>query len=87
LFKFIEGRRKGVKRNEASTEVRVMPVSILGERVVFPYSTEIIGVAIPIFSIDNSGSLEISVREKNGTRNAILTVSGSVLNKIKILEL
>lgn len=85
LFKFIEGRRKGIKKDEASTEERVMPVSILGERVVKAYTTEIIGVAIPLFSVDNSGRLEVSVREKDGTRSAILTVRGNVLNKIKIL--
>jgi hypothetical protein len=85
LFKFIEGKRRGVRRNEASTEERVNPVSTIGTRTVKAYSTEVLGIAIPLFSVDNSGKLEVTVRERGGTRNAILTVKGSTLNQIKVL--
>lgn len=86
LFKFIEGKRKGIKRDEASTEERLMPISILGTKNVKAYSSEIIGVAIPLFSVNNTGKAEISIREKDGTRSAKLTIKGNTLNKIKLLN-
>lgn len=85
LFKFIEGRRKGLRRNEVKSEERIMPVSIDGVGLVKGYTNELFVVAIPLFAINNSGKLDVTIREKNGTRNVVMSIRGNVLNKIKNL--
>jgi hypothetical protein len=84
LFKFIEGKRRGAKRKEAKIEERIMHKKILGPEVASAYSKIEIGVIIPLFSVGNTGDLIIQVREKNGTRNPKIRISGKDMLKVKV---
>lgn len=86
LFKFIEGKRRGVKRGEARIEERIMPIKISGNLSIKAYSNEEIAVAIPLYAIGRSGKLEITLREKDGTRNVIISVPGSIMSKVKVFR-
>ncbi len=84
LFKFVEGKRRGAKKNEAKTEERIMPKRIKGPEIATAYTKTEIGIIIPLFSVGNSGDLEIQLREKNGTRNPLIRISGKDMLKVKV---
>lgn len=86
LFKYVEGKRRGAKRNEAKIEERIMPKTIYGAEIVSAYTKESIGVIIPLFSVGNSGDLVINIREKNGTRNAVIKIEGKDMLKVKVFK-
>lgn len=84
LFKYIQGKRKGVKKGEARIEERIMPKTIEGNLKVLAYSTEEIGIIMPVFAIGKKGRMEITIREKDGTRNVIINIPGNVMEKVKV---
>jgi hypothetical protein len=85
LFRYIQGKSKGVKAKDAQLIERLSPVHTEGNLKVQPYSTEVIGIVLPLFTITNKGKLEINIRERNGTRNMIIEIPGKTLNKVKVL--
>lgn len=84
LFKYIEGKRRGAKKNEAQIEERIMPKKVIGPEVVKAYVKTEIGIIMPLFSVGNSGDLLIQLREKNGTRNPKINIPGRDMQKVKI---
>jgi hypothetical protein len=84
LFKYIQGKRKGVKKGEARIEERISPKIIEGNLSVAAYKTENLGIIIPVFAIGKKGRMEITIREKDGTRNVIINIPGSVMEKVKV---
>jgi hypothetical protein len=84
LFKYIQGKRRGVKKGEARIEERIMPKIIEGNLSVEAYKTENIGIVIPVFAIGKKGRMEITIREKDGTRNVIINIPGSLMEKVKV---
>jgi len=84
MFKYVEGRRRGLKRREALIEERIMPKHITGPEVAKAYTNSEIGVIIPIFSVGEKGDLVIQLRERNGTRNPEIRIEGKNMLKVKI---
>jgi len=86
LFKYVEGRRKGLKKTEAKTEERIYPEFQKGPEIANAYSSTDIGVILPLFTVGNKGWFQIQLREKNGTRNPLIEIKSSEIIKIKIFE-
>ena len=84
LFKYVEGRRLGIKKSEAKTEERIMPVLQEGPEVAAAYHSTDIGIVLPLFTVGNKGRLEVQLREKNGTRNPVIIIKSSEIVKIKV---
>lgn len=83
-FRYVEGKRKGIKRKEAVVEERINPVYETPKMTVKAYSTEEIGYVIPLFTVGSRGNLIVQMFEKNGTRNPQFKIAQSILLKIKI---
>lgn len=84
LFKYLEGKRRGLNRKEAQIEERIMPLLIEGPEMVKAYSETQIGVVIPLFSVTKTGKMVVHIRERKGTRNLNVTVSGRDMLSIKV---
>lgn len=86
FFKYTEGKRRGLRRSEAQIEERIFPVYESPQKIVPAYQTEELGFVIPLFTVGNTGNLEIQIREMAGTRNPAISVSGSEMLKVRIFE-
>ncbi|MHC1705797.1 MAG: DUF4138 domain-containing protein [Tenuifilaceae bacterium] len=85
-FKFVEGKRKGVNRNEAKIEERLKIAYVSPVKIVNAYKTEELGYIIERFTGSKKGSLNIQLREANGTRNPVITISGDKILGVKVFE-
>lgn len=86
LFKYIEGKRKGLAKKEAKIEERISTIYETNTHKISAYSTEKLGYVIPLFSIGDHGDLIIQFKEKNGTRNPRIEITGKDMLNVKIFE-
>ena len=86
LFKYIEGKRKGLAKKEAKIEERISTVYEKDVHKISAYSTENLGYVIPLFSIGDQGNLIIQFKEKNGTRNPRIEIMGKDMLRVNVFE-
>ncbi len=85
-FKYLEGKRKGLKKKEAGIEERISPVFESPLKLVKAYSTLELGYIIPLFTVGKQGNLSIQLREEKGTRNPTIDINGDKLLSVKVFE-
>lgn len=86
LFKYQEGKRRGVSNKEAKIEQRIDIQQDNGITRIPAYTTQELGYVIPLFSIGDKGDLIIHFKEKNGTRNPRIIINGKDMLKVKVFE-
>jgi hypothetical protein len=88
IFKYVEGKKKGLKKSEAKIEERINPViePDSNSKILKAYSTSELGYVIPLFTVGSSGTLTIQMIEKNGTRNPKIEIEAKVMLKVKKLD-
>jgi hypothetical protein len=86
-FKAEEGAKKSINKKELVNQNYLNPRKVIypKDRQIKAYSSEYIYFVIPLFTT-NSGTLLIKVVEKNGLRNADVTVNAVDLNNAKIFS-
>lgn len=85
-FKFVEGKRKGMKKSEAKIEQRIKIEFESPIKVVTAYQKQELGYITERFTGGKDGSLVIQLRELKGTRNPIIEISGEKMLKVKVFE-
>ena len=85
-FKVVEGKRKGMKKNEAKIEQRIKIEFESPVKVVTAYQKQELGYVTERFTGGKNGSLIIQLRELKGTRNPIIEISGEKMLKVKVFE-
>ncbi len=85
-FKFVEGKRKGMKKSEAKIEQRIKIEFESPVKVVTAYQKQELGYVTERFTGGKDGSLVIQLRELKGTRNPIIEISGEKMLKVKVFE-
>jgi hypothetical protein len=85
-FKVVEGKRKGMKKNEARIEQRMKIEFESPVKVVTAYQKAELGYVIERFTGSNSGSLVIQIRELKGTRSPIINIPGEKMLNVKVFE-
>jgi hypothetical protein len=85
-FKVVEGKRKGMKKNEAKIEKRIQIEFESPVKVVTAYQKQELGYVTERFTGGKDGSLVIQLRELKGTRNPIIEISGDKMLKVKVFE-
>jgi len=85
-FKVVEGKRKGMKKNEAKIEQRIKIEFESPVKVVPAYKKEELGYVTERFTGGKDGSLLIQLRELKGTRNPTIDISGDKMLKVKVFE-
>lgn len=85
-FKVVEGKRKGMKKNEAKIEQRIKIEFESPIKVVTAYQKQELGYITERFAGGKNGSLVIQLRELKGTRNPIIEISGDKMLKVKVFE-
>jgi hypothetical protein len=85
-FKVVEGKRKGMKKNEARIEQRMKIEFESPVKVVTAYQKAELGYVIERFTGSNSGSLVIQIRELKGTRSPIINIPGEKMLSVKVFE-
>jgi hypothetical protein len=82
----VEGKRKGMKKNEAKIEQRMKIEFESPVKVVTAYQKAALGYVIERFTGSKNGSLVIQIRELKGTRNPIINISGEKMLNVKVFE-
>jgi hypothetical protein len=85
-FKVVEGKRKGMKKNEAKIEQRIKIEFESPVKVVTAYQKQELGYVTERFTGGKNGSLVIQLRELKGTRNPIINIAGDKMLKVKVFE-
>jgi hypothetical protein len=85
-FKVVEGKRKGMKKNEAKIEKRIQIEFESPVKVVTAYQKQELGYVTERFTGGKDGSLVIQLRELKGTRNPIIEIPGDKMLKVKVFE-
>lgn len=85
-FKVVEGKRKGMKKNEAKIEQRIKIEFESPVKVVTAYQKQELGYVTERFTGGKDGSLIIQLRELKGTRNPIIEISGEKMLKVKVFK-
>jgi hypothetical protein len=85
-FKVVEGKRKGMKKNEAKIEKRIQIEFESPVKVVTAYQKQELGYVTERFTGGKDGSLVIQLRELKGTRNPVIEISGDKMLKVKVFE-
>lgn len=85
-FKVVEGKRKGIKQNEAKVEQRIKIELESPIKVVTAYQKQALGYVTDRFTGGISGSLVIQIRELKGTRNPTIEIPGEKMLKVKVFE-
>ncbi len=84
--KVVEGKRKGMKKNEAKIEQRIKIEFESPVKVVTAYQKQELGYVTERFTGGKGGSLVIQLRELKGTRNPIIEIPGEKMLKVKVFE-
>ena len=85
-FKVVEGKRKGMKKNEAKIEQRIRIEFESPMKVVTAYQKQEMGYVTERFTGGENGSLVIQLRESKGTRNPVINIPGDKMLKVKVFE-
>lgn len=85
-FKVVEGKRKGMKKNEAKIEQRIKIEFESPIKVVTAYQKQELGYVTERFTGGKDGSLIIQIRELKGTRSPIINISGEKMLSVKVFE-
>ncbi|MDW5298903.1 MAG: DUF4138 domain-containing protein [Sedimentibacter sp.] len=85
-FKVVEGKRKGMKKNEAKIEQRIKIEFESPIKVVSAYQKQELGYVTERFTGGKDASLIIQIRELKGTRNPIINISGDKMLNVKVFE-
>ena len=85
-FKVVEGKRKGMKKNEAKIEQRIKIEFESPIKVVTAYQKQELGYVTERFTGGKDGSLIIQIRELKGTSNPIINISGEKMLNVKVFE-
>jgi hypothetical protein len=83
IFKYVEGKTKGIKRRVVANEERLMPVFSKTVKMVAAYSQEYLGYVLPLYSTGSDGRLLIQFIEEKGTRNYQIEIPAKDMLKIK----
>ena len=86
VFKHVEGKTKGIKKNQVQNEERVMPVFEKSVEIVEAYSKRELGYVLPIFSTGKDGRFVVQFVENKGTRNYQIELSSKDMQKIKVFK-
>jgi hypothetical protein len=87
VFKHVEGKTKGVKKNQVQNEERLMPVFEKSENMIEAYTKKELGYVLPLFSTGKDGKFVVQFVENKGTRNYQIELSAKDMQKIKIFKL
>jgi hypothetical protein len=87
VFKHVEGKTKGIKKNQVQNEERVMPVFEKSVDMIEAYTKKELGYVLPIFSTGREGRFIIQFVENKGTRNYQIELSAKDMQKIKVIKL
>ena len=85
-FKVVEGKRKGVNKNEAKIEKRIKIELGSPVKVVPAYQRAELGYVTERFTGAKKGSLIIQIRELKGTRNPVIIIPGDKMLSVKVFE-
>ena len=85
-FKVVEGKRKGMKKNEARIEQRMKIEFESPVKVVTAYQKAELGYVIERFTGSKNGTLVIQIRELKGTRSPIINIPGEKMLNVKVFE-
>jgi hypothetical protein len=85
-FKVVEGKRKGMKKNEAKIEQRIKIEFESPIKVVTAYQKQELGYVTERFTGGKDGSLIIQIRELKGTRSPIINIPGEKMLNVKVFE-
>ena len=85
-FKVVEGKRKGMKKNEAKIEQRMKIEFESPVKVVTAYQKQELGYVTERFTGGKNGSLVIQLRELKGTRSPIINIPGEKMLNVKVFE-
>jgi hypothetical protein len=83
VFKYVEGKTKGIKRKVVANEERLMPVFSRTVDTVAAYTLEQLGYVLPLYSTGSEGRFMIQFIEDQGTRNYQIEISVKDMLKIK----
>lgn len=88
LFKYVEGKKKGFKKNDARIEERTYPIiePDAKSKILKAYSVSELGYVIPLFTVGSGGNLTIQMVDKNGTRNPKIEIEAKVMLKVKKMD-
>jgi len=86
IFKHTEKKKGKLNKKEVENENIIMPVyKVMPEKMsIKAYTTETVGFVLPIFTTGDRGSLLIQFVEKNGSRNALVSLSANDIAKIDV---
>ena len=87
VFKHVEGKTRGLKKNQVQNEERVMPVFEKSVNLIEAYSKHELGYVLPLFSTGKDGKFIIQFVENRGTRNYQIELSARDMQKIKVFNL
>ncbi|MDR2911584.1 MAG: DUF4138 domain-containing protein [Bacteroidales bacterium] len=83
VFKYVEGKTKGIKRKVVANEERLMPVFSKTVDTVAAYTLEQFGYVLPLYSTGSEGRFMIQFIEDKGTRNYQIEIPVKDMLKIK----
>ena len=83
IFKYIEGKTKGIKKRVVANEERTSPVYSKAVDMVEAYSRVDLGYVLPLYSTGSEGRFLIQFIEEKGTRNYQIEISAKDMGKIK----
>ena len=83
IFKYVEGKTKGIKKRVVANEERLMPVYSKTVKAVTAYSKEQLGYVLPLYSTGSNGRFLIQFIEEKGTRNYQIEIPAKDMLKIK----
>jgi hypothetical protein len=86
VFKYEEGKRKKVKKNEAKVTQRIVTVIEPELKNVPAYTTVQLGYVIPLFSVNDRGSLIIQFVEKEGIRDYTINIKARETRKVDVFK-
>jgi hypothetical protein len=86
IFKYVEGKKKGLKKKEAAIEEVIYPVYIPKQNTIKAYSYTQLGYVIPLFTVGSSGDFNIQFVEKNGTRNLKIEIPSNIMLNVKKID-
>ena len=87
VFKHVEGKTKGIKKNQVQNEERVMPLFEKSVNMVEAYTKKEFGYVLPLFSTGKDGKFILQFVENRGTRNYQIELSSKDMQKIKVFKL
>jgi len=86
VFKYEEGKRKKIKKDEAKVTQRIVPVIEPELKSVPAYTVVKLGYVIPLFSVNDRGFLNIQFVEKEGIRDYTIKIKANETRRVDVFD-